>query len=102
MVDIISDFGLGGGDLASTGISHGNSTIRIFGIYPEISGIYPPQKNKPIVLETVVVVRNTFLLQRRKRKAHSLHIVVKIESVSSVVCHLSSVVCRLSSVVRTN
>jgi hypothetical protein len=44
MVNIISDFGLGGGDLASTGISHRNSTIRIFGIYPEIRGIFSPQK----------------------------------------------------------
>ena len=43
-----------GGDLASTGISHGNSTIRICGTYPEISGIYPKKGPATIVLETVV------------------------------------------------
>jgi hypothetical protein len=49
MVNLISDFGLGG-DLASTGISHRNSTIRIFGIYPEISGTYPKKGPETIVL----------------------------------------------------
>ncbi len=43
-----------GGDLASTGISYGNSTVRIFGIYPEISGTYPKQVPETIVLKTVV------------------------------------------------
>jgi hypothetical protein len=30
-----------GEDIASTGILHGNSTIRIFGIYPAVRGKYP-------------------------------------------------------------
>ena len=44
-----------GGDLASTEISHGNSTKRIFGIYPAVRGIYPPRfLQGTIVLGTVV------------------------------------------------
>ncbi len=39
IIKIISDFGPRGG-LTSTGISPGNSIIRIFGIYPTASGKY--------------------------------------------------------------
>jgi hypothetical protein len=38
MVKLISDLA-SGEDLVSTGISHGNSTIRICGIYPAVRGI---------------------------------------------------------------
>jgi hypothetical protein len=46
-----------GGNLASTGVSHGNSMIRMFGTYPKISGTYPKKGPKMIVLETVVGYR---------------------------------------------
>ncbi len=44
-----------GGDLASIGISHGNSTIRICGIYiPKSAALIPKNGPEKFVLETVV------------------------------------------------
>ncbi len=54
MVILFSDFGLMGG-LAFTGISRGNSVIRIFGIHPTAGGMYPGPKIKSIQLKTVLV-----------------------------------------------
>ena len=47
MVEIVSDFGPGGGGEASTGISRGNSTVRIFWSYsPPGQGLHLPVRDE--------------------------------------------------------
>jgi hypothetical protein len=40
MVDLVRDFGPGGGGLGSKGISRGNSMVRIFWSFSPRAGIY--------------------------------------------------------------
>jgi hypothetical protein len=62
MVNVISDFGLRGVSSFYKDFTW-DSTIKIFGIYPKISGTYPKKGPKTIVLETVVPLVNFLAIQ---------------------------------------